>query len=174
MTLQKKGNLVFPIAVLEAQDSPLEVQWVPPVPEEWANTPLPRPFPVTIVTQKMDTGYLIEIETQGRAALICAIGAAPILSMPWTGRSRAFSPSVTAWIEERMWKSMSSRPRPARSISRRTRWIPCCWSCLPSGCAAKLAADSVPVCGANLNQGDCGCRPDETDPRWEALKGALL
>lgn len=27
-----------------------------------------------------------------------------------------------------------------------------------------------PVCGANLNEGDCGCDRSETDPRWDALK----
>ncbi len=29
-----------------------------------------------------------------------------------------------------------------------------------------------PRCGANLNDGPCGCRP-ETDPRWEALSQLL-
>jgi uncharacterized protein len=27
-----------------------------------------------------------------------------------------------------------------------------------------------PSCGANLNDGDCGCRLDRTDERWDALK----
>jgi uncharacterized protein len=27
-----------------------------------------------------------------------------------------------------------------------------------------------PRCGADLNDGDCGCRDDEMDPRWAALK----
>ena len=27
-----------------------------------------------------------------------------------------------------------------------------------------------PKCGADLNQGDCGCTDDEIDPRWEKLK----
>lgn len=27
-----------------------------------------------------------------------------------------------------------------------------------------------PVCGADLNCGDCGCRQEEIDPRWEKLK----
>lgn len=27
-----------------------------------------------------------------------------------------------------------------------------------------------PTCGANLNEGDCGCRKEEIDPRWEALR----
>lgn len=27
-----------------------------------------------------------------------------------------------------------------------------------------------PVCGADRNAGDCGCREDRTDPRWEKLK----
>ncbi len=27
-----------------------------------------------------------------------------------------------------------------------------------------------PKCGADLNQGDCGCDNDEIDPRWEKLK----
>lgn len=27
-----------------------------------------------------------------------------------------------------------------------------------------------PRCGADLNQGECGCRDDNTDPRWDALK----
>ncbi|MBO5929875.1 MAG: DUF177 domain-containing protein [Clostridia bacterium] len=26
------------------------------------------------------------------------------------------------------------------------------------------------ICGADLNQGDCGCSQDEIDPRWEQLK----
>jgi|CXWL01.1.fsa_nt_gi uncharacterized protein len=26
-----------------------------------------------------------------------------------------------------------------------------------------------PTCGANLNEGPCGCRRDGTDPRWSAL-----
>lgn len=26
------------------------------------------------------------------------------------------------------------------------------------------------VCGANLNDGDCGCHIEQIDPRWEALK----
>ena len=29
------------------------------------------------------------------------------------------------------------------------------------------------ICGHNLNEGDCGCRVDETDERWRTL-GALL
>ena len=27
-----------------------------------------------------------------------------------------------------------------------------------------------PLCGANLNDGNCGCRQDKTDERWDALK----
>lgn len=27
-----------------------------------------------------------------------------------------------------------------------------------------------PRCGANLNEGPCGCTEDEVDPRWEALR----
>lgn len=27
-----------------------------------------------------------------------------------------------------------------------------------------------PMCGANLNEGQCDCTPDKTDERWEALK----
>jgi uncharacterized protein len=27
-----------------------------------------------------------------------------------------------------------------------------------------------PKCGANLNEGPCGCTDDETDPRWAALR----
>lgn len=27
-----------------------------------------------------------------------------------------------------------------------------------------------PTCGANLNEGECGCRREEGDPRWEVLK----
>ena len=27
-----------------------------------------------------------------------------------------------------------------------------------------------PVCGKNLNDGDCGCGNDDTDPRLEALR----
>ena len=29
-------------------------------------------------------------------------------------------------------------------------------------------------CGANLNEGDCGCRHDERDPRLAALQGLIL
>lgn len=28
-----------------------------------------------------------------------------------------------------------------------------------------------PECGANLNDGDCGCSTEQSDPRWDALKG---
>ena len=28
-----------------------------------------------------------------------------------------------------------------------------------------------PRCGANLNEGACGCTTEEVDPRWEALRG---
>jgi uncharacterized protein len=31
-------------------------------------------------------------------------------------------------------------------------------------------AGLCPTCGANLNQGACGCQTEEIDPRWEALK----
>lgn len=27
-----------------------------------------------------------------------------------------------------------------------------------------------PMCGANLNDGDCDCTPDKSDERWDALK----
>jgi uncharacterized protein len=27
-----------------------------------------------------------------------------------------------------------------------------------------------PRCGANLNEGACGCTAEEVDPRWEALR----
>jgi uncharacterized protein len=27
-----------------------------------------------------------------------------------------------------------------------------------------------PMCGANLNEGQCDCTPDKTDERWDALK----
>jgi uncharacterized protein len=27
-----------------------------------------------------------------------------------------------------------------------------------------------PMCGANLNEGECDCTPDKTDERWDALK----
>ncbi|MCS7233086.1 MAG: DUF177 domain-containing protein [Synergistetes bacterium] len=30
-----------------------------------------------------------------------------------------------------------------------------------------------PVCGKNLNEGDCGCERDVEDPRWSALKGLM-
>ena len=30
-----------------------------------------------------------------------------------------------------------------------------------------------PSCGKDLNEGPCGCRHEETDPRWDALKGLL-
>jgi transcription initiation factor IIE alpha subunit len=29
---------------------------------------------------------------------------------------------------------------------------------------------ACPKCGADLNQGDCGCDNEEIDPRWEKLK----
>ena len=31
-------------------------------------------------------------------------------------------------------------------------------------------AGLCPRCGANLNEGPCGCVEDEVDPRWEALR----
>ena len=31
-------------------------------------------------------------------------------------------------------------------------------------------AGLCPTCGANLNEGPCGCQKDEIDPRWEGLK----
>ena len=27
-----------------------------------------------------------------------------------------------------------------------------------------------PTCGSNRNEGDCGCRVEQTDPRWDALR----
>jgi uncharacterized protein len=27
-----------------------------------------------------------------------------------------------------------------------------------------------PICGCDLNEGDCGCEPDRRDPRWDALR----
>jgi uncharacterized protein len=27
------------------------------------------------------------------------------------------------------------------------------------------------VCGGNLNEGECGCRPENSDPRWQGLGG---
>ncbi|MFQ9800267.1 MAG: YceD family protein [Clostridia bacterium] len=30
-----------------------------------------------------------------------------------------------------------------------------------------------PSCGKDLNEGPCGCHHEETDPRWDALKGLL-
>jgi uncharacterized protein len=27
-----------------------------------------------------------------------------------------------------------------------------------------------PICGTDLNEGDCGCKPDIRDPRWDALR----
>lgn len=34
-------------------------------------------------------------------------------------------------------------------------------------------AGLCPECGANRNQSPCACAPDETDPRWHALRGLL-
>ncbi len=31
-----------------------------------------------------------------------------------------------------------------------------------------------PACGKDLNEGDCGHRPDDSDPRWAALKNIQL
>ena len=31
-------------------------------------------------------------------------------------------------------------------------------------------AGLCPTCGADRNEGDCGCEPDNTDPRWAALE----
>lgn len=30
-----------------------------------------------------------------------------------------------------------------------------------------------PICGTDLNKGDCGCRQEAEDPRFDALRGAL-
>ncbi|ODU55809.1 MAG: hypothetical protein ABT01_05320 [Clostridium sp. SCN 57-10] len=30
-----------------------------------------------------------------------------------------------------------------------------------------------PQCGRNLNEGDCGCRQDKGDPRWDVLRRAM-
>lgn len=30
-----------------------------------------------------------------------------------------------------------------------------------------------PVCGANRNETDCGCRPESGDPRWQSLRELL-
>ena len=27
-----------------------------------------------------------------------------------------------------------------------------------------------PICGADRNEGDCGCTPDRHDPRWDSLR----
>ncbi len=35
-------------------------------------------------------------------------------------------------------------------------------------------AGLCPSCGHNLNQGSCGCSPQETDPRWSALSKLTL
>ena len=29
------------------------------------------------------------------------------------------------------------------------------------------------TCGKNLNDGDCGCKEEEGDPRWGVLKGLM-
>lgn len=34
-------------------------------------------------------------------------------------------------------------------------------------------AGLCPRCGANLNEGPCGCAPDDGDPRWAALAGLM-
>jgi uncharacterized protein len=34
---------------------------------------------------------------------------------------------------------------------------------------AESCAGLCPTCGANRNEGDCGCAPGERDPRWAAL-----
>lgn len=40
------------------------------------------------------------------------------------------------------------------------RWVLCRPDC----------AGLCPICGANRNEQTCDCSPDETDPRWDALR----
>ena len=35
-------------------------------------------------------------------------------------------------------------------------------------------AGLCPACGADRNEGDCGCEPDDSDPRWAALRSLQL
>lgn len=170
MTLQKTGKLVFPIAVFEAQEGPVEVEWAPHLPEEWGENPFPEAVTVTIGSQKMDTGYLIEIETQGRATLICdRCGTDFVYAVD--GKVRSFFAFATG-VDRGEDVEVHVIPSSARQIDLTQDALDALILELP---VKRLCSDACqglcPQCGANLNEGACGCRPEETDPRWEALKG---
>ena len=40
-----------------------------------------------------------------------------------------------------------------------------CWICPASFSVRQTARALCPICGKNLNQGDCGCEKDTVDPR---------
>ena len=45
--------------------------------------------------------------------------------------------------------------------------------CRRTGLQTFVARTICPQCGKDLNEGECGCRQDKGDPRWDALRRAM-
>lgn len=107
---------------------------------------------------------------QGRAALICDRCGTEFIC-PVTGEVRSFY-TFAQGLEMDDDTEIHVLPESARKIDLSADALDALMLGLPAKFLCKTSCQGLcDQCGANLNEGDCGCSKDEIDPRWEALRG---
>ena len=124
---------------------------------------VPSDLHFDLVGEALDGGILVQGTVEGSYTGTCRRCLASI-EQPFTFRaSEVFRPKTEVWEEgyvvdeghidlERLVRDNVGLNLPINPLCK-------------DDCAGLC-----PRCGADLNQGDCGCPTDEGDPRWSALR----
>jgi len=125
---------------------------------------------VTIHPEKVDNGFLIKVIAQGRVALICDRCGTDFLC-PLTAEVRSFY-TFAQGLDMGEDTEVHVLPASTRKIDLSADALDAVMLGLPTKYLCNESCQGLCMqCGANLNEGACGCTHEQVDPRWEALKG---
>ena len=153
--------------LLEAPGSRREIAFDAFVPELKAGlAEVPGEVHLDLVLDELDGGVLVRSTLSGSSIGQCRRCLAPV-SQPFSLEgSELFRPPTDVWEDGYALSdaTLDLEPMARDLIALELPTSPLCRPDCKGLCAR---------CGADLNEGPCDC-PDETDPRWSALKDLVV
>ena len=173
MTLPKYRDLVIPVGVLEDNSEPITVSWLPEQGGSEEENTFSEPVEVTFQTDRVDSGFLVKLSAQGRAALICDRCGTDFVC-PVAGEVKTFY-TYSEGMDKGDEIEIHVLPSSAKHVDLKQDTLDALFLGLPpKHLCSENCKGLCDQCGANFNEGSCDCNQEKIDPRWEALKGLKL
>jgi uncharacterized protein len=128
------------------------------------------PQGVTVVVERVAGGFLVTVRANANVHGPCARCLNEV-ALEVRAEQQEFAPTAKdGWEQSDLSSFINDMVVDVAGIAREALVL-----ALPAKVVCSPSCKGLcPQCGRDLNQGECGCAPVETDPRWDRLRGLEL